>query len=68
MESQFGSANEQGSGVRTMRDQRLIAEAILAGQEYAATEHMLDYIESSKKRAVPAAIAAATGPTSSNAE
>jgi DNA-binding GntR family transcriptional regulator len=37
----------------TLREHSLIADAIVAGQQNGAAAHMLDHVESSRKRIPP---------------
>jgi DNA-binding GntR family transcriptional regulator len=53
VDSSFGPANVKDRGILTMREHAAIADAIVAGQKNAAAAHMLDHVESSRKRIPP---------------
>jgi DNA-binding GntR family transcriptional regulator len=52
-EAQYGTANVKERGIVTLREHGLIADAIVAGQQNGAAAHMLDHVESSRKRIPP---------------
>ncbi len=53
VDSQPSISNVKERGILTLREHTLIADAIVAGQKNAAAAHMLDHVESSRKRIPP---------------
>ena len=53
VDSSFGPSNVKDRGILTLREHTLIADAIVAGQKNGAAAHMLDHVESSRKRIPP---------------